>query len=185
MLATVKPHDHPSPFFVDTYLQPSSHLSKLHVAMERYYSLGLSPAIQRSYKAGLKQYTFFCLQTHLSTIPASEHTLLLFATHLELLILTYSTIKVYMAAVRNARVTTGNHGTFDKQLTPRLNRLMRGQRGISKHSSKATSPRIRLPIIVDIMEQIKSKLKKEPKAYQQNNDVGCMLYSLLRFPPCE
>ena len=69
-----------------------------------------------------------------------------------------------MAAVCNAHVTTGNHAAFDKQLTPRLNRLMRG---IRKHTSKATSQRIQLPITADIMEQIKLKLKKEPKTYQQ------------------
>ena len=70
-----------------------------------------------------------------------------------------------MAGVCNAHVTTGNHAAFDKQLTPRLNQLMKG---IRKHTSKATSPRIQLPIIADITEQMKSKLKKEPKTYQQN-----------------
>ena len=81
-------------------------MPELQDAMKNYYSLGLSQATQQCYRAGLKQYTAFCLQAHLPAIPASKHSLLLFATHLAL---KKVTIKVYMAAVRSVHVNTGNH----------------------------------------------------------------------------
>ena len=56
--------------------------SYVYVALERYYSLGISPATQRSCKEGLKQSINFCLQAHLPTIPPLKCTLLLFVTHL-------------------------------------------------------------------------------------------------------
>ena len=131
--------------------------------MKRYYFSGLSPATRGCYKAGLKKYMEFCLQAHLPTIPTSERTLLLFATHLANLNLSYPTIKVYMAAVRSAHVTLGHHGAFEKQYTPRLDQLMRG---IQKEKCKTCSPKVRLPITMDIMAQFKSVLTKHPKNYQ-------------------
>ena len=83
-------------------------LPKLYDAMKRYYFSGLSPATRGCYKVGLKKYMEFCLQAHLPTIPTSERTLLLFATHLAKLNLSYPTIKVYMATVRSAHVTFGH-----------------------------------------------------------------------------
>ena len=138
-------------------------MSELQDAMMNYYSSGLSPATQRCYRAGLKQYTAFCLQANLPTIPASEHTLLLFATHLAVQKLAYPTIKVYMAAVRNVHVNTGNHVIFAKQLTPRLDLLMRG---IRKEKCKTTLQKARLPITMEIMERIKAVLSRTPKDYQ-------------------
>ena len=126
--------------------------------------LGTFPSHSRKLQSRPKTAYQFCLQAHLPTIPASEHALLLFATHLATLNLTYPTIMVYIATVHNAYVITGNQAAFDKQSTPRLNQLMRG---IRKHSSKTMSPRIWLPITADIMVQIKSTLKKGPKNYQQ------------------
>ena len=114
--------------FIDTPAGSAANLPMLELrdAMKNYYSLGLSPATQQCYRAGLKQYTAFCLHAHLPIVPASEHTLLLFATHLALKKLAYPTIKVYMVAVRSVHVNTGNHVIFDKQLIPHLDLLMRG-----------------------------------------------------------
>ena len=105
----------------------------------------------------------FRLQAHLPTIPTSECTLLLLATHLANLNLSYPTIKVYMAAVRSAHVTFGHHGAFKKQCTPRLDQLMRG---IQKEKCKTCSPKVLLLITMGITAQIKSVLTKHPKNYQ-------------------
>ena len=98
----------------------------------------------------------FCLQAHLPTIPTSERTLLLFATHLAKLNLSYPTIKVYMAAVGSAHVTFGHHGTFETQCTPRLDQLMRG---IQKDKCKTTPLKVRLPITMGIMEKLSLSLQ--------------------------
>ena len=65
-----------------------------------------------------------------------------------------------MAAVRRVHV---NHVIFDKQLTPRLDLLMRG---IRKEKCKITPHKTHLPITVEIMERIKAVLSKTPKDYQ-------------------
>jgi len=131
--------------------------------METYYSQGSSPATQRSYKAGLKQYINFCSQASLPTIPTSESTLLLFATHLATQRLSYSTIKVYMAAIRSAHVTTGNHAIFENQSTPRLDHLLQG---IHKAESKSNPHRIRLPITMDIMLKIRTAFSTQSRNHQ-------------------
>ena len=146
----------------DHHFQCMPNLPGLYDAMKMYYSSGMSPTTHRSYSTGLKQYIHFCSQASLPAIPASEHTLLLFVTHLATQNLSYSTIKVYMSAVRSAHVTTGNHTDFDSQLTPRLDRLLKG---IRKEVSKIGSPKQRLPITMEIMTGIKSVLNKRPKTH--------------------
>ena len=56
-------------------------MPELRDAMKNYYSLGLSPATQQCYRAGLKQYTAFCLQAHLPIVPASEQLYLRLTWH--------------------------------------------------------------------------------------------------------
>lgn len=68
-----------------------------------------------------------------------------------------------MAAVRSVHVNTGNHVIFNKQLTPRLNLLMRG---IHKEKCKSTPQKTRLPITMEIMERIKAVLSESPKDYR-------------------
>jgi len=75
--------------------------------MQSYYSIGASPATQWSYLTSLKQYTTFYSQAKLLTTPTFEATLLLFVTHLATLNFSYSTIKVYLAAVYIAHVAAG------------------------------------------------------------------------------
>lgn len=110
-----------------------------------------------------KQYIEFCLQAHLTTIPTSECTLLLFATHLAKLNLPYPNIKVYMAGVCSAHVTFVHHGTLKKQCAPSLDQLMRR---IQNDKCKTSSPKVRLPITIGIMAQIKSVLTKHSNNYK-------------------
>ena len=131
--------------------------------MRKYYSQGTAPTTRRSYKAGTRQYMRFCQQSSLPSIPTSEKTLLLFATHLATRGLTYATIKVYLAAVRHSHVTVGYHDDFDSHFTPRVQQLLRG---IYKETSKTRRPRKRLPITLKIMQKIKHHLNKQPSTYQ-------------------
>ena len=130
--------------------------------MGHYYSAGTSSTTQRSYLAGLKRYTTFCSQAKLIPIPTTEATLLLFVTHLANQNLAYSTIKVYLAAVRSAHVAQGKHRFFESQLTPRLLLVMKG---IRKLTSISKPPRVRLPITTDILQGINTILSVEPDSY--------------------
>ena len=137
-------------------------MSKLLKAMECYYSTGTSPVTQRSYLAGLKHYTTCCSQAKLKPMPTTEATLLLFVTHLASQNLTYTTIKVYLAAIRSAHVAAGKHKIFEQQLTPRLLQVMKG---IHKQTAISNPPRVRLPITTEILKKIGSVLSKEPNNY--------------------
>ena len=90
--------------------------------MGHYYSAGTSSTTQQSYLAGQKCYITFYSQAKLIPIPTTEATLLLFVTQLANQNLTYSTIKVYFAAVHSAHihVAQGKHKIFESQLAPHL-----------------------------------------------------------------
>jgi len=127
----------------------------LYTAMRRYYTQGTSLATQRSYKTGIRQYTKFCRTFTLCSTPTSERTLLLFSTYLATRGLSYVTIRVYLLAVRHARVMERCYHTFDSQFTPRVKHLLKC---IRKESTKTKSPRIRLPITTE--QQINNLLTK-------------------------
>jgi len=131
--------------------------------MRRYYTQGTSLATQRSYKACITQYAKFCRTLTLRSIPTSERTLLLFSTYLATHRLSYTMIRIYLLAVRHAHVTEECYHTFDSQFTPRANHL---PKGIRKESAKTKSPKIRLPITMEIMQQIKNLLTKQLTMYQ-------------------
>ena len=130
--------------------------------MECYYSTGTSPATQRSYLAGFKRYTTFCSQAKLKPMPTTETTLLPFVTHLASQNLAYTTIKVYLAAIRSAHEAAGKHKIFEQQLTPRLLQVMKG---IHKQTAISNPPRVCLPITTEILKKIGSVLSKEPNNY--------------------
>ena len=127
-------------------------LTTLSQAVLHYYQRGLAPSTQRTYQAGIYQYTTFCKLINHTAVPTLESTLLLFVAHLGQQGLTHTTIKVYLAAVRNLHIATGNHQAFYSQLTPRLQQVLKG---IKKE--QATRPaKVHLPITLSIMRQIKA-----------------------------
>ena len=68
---------------------------------------------------------------------------------------THSTIKVYISAIRNLHVASVQHRHFTDQLTSRLEQVLRG---IKKEQSYRLPTKIRLPITIQIMRQIKELL---------------------------
>ena len=71
-------------------------------------------------------------------------------------------MKVYLSAVRHAHVAAGLHSSFDEQLTPRLQQVLRG---VQKIQAATMPPRVRLPITLTIMEDIKRLLQQKPQSY--------------------
>ena len=72
-------------------------------------------------------------------IPASEATLILFASYLATQNISYTTIKVYLSAVRHMHVSMGLHNFFNAQLTPRLQLTLKG---IQKSQTSTHPPRV-------------------------------------------
>ena len=88
--------------------------------------------------------------------------MLLFVGHLAEDGLTHQSIKVYLSAVRNLHVSAGLHDHFSRQMTPRIEQVLKG---IKKANSKTATNRIRLPITLEIMQKIRSVLDQEPTNY--------------------
>ena len=96
-------------------------------------------------------------------MPTSELTLLLFVAHLAQNHLSYSTIRVYLSAIRHLHLTAGLLNTFSAQSTPCLTLVLQG---IKRYQACTTSPTICLPITIQIMHNIKATLVQSPMEYQ-------------------
>ena len=127
-----------------------------------YYHNGLAPSTTSTYSAGQHRFFSFCKSAKLQLMPASESTLLLFATYLANTNISYATIKIYISAIRHLHVTTGMHSFFNLQLTPRLQQVLKG---IQKSQSVTLPPKVRLPITIKMMESIKRLIWQTPKTY--------------------
>ena len=80
----------------------------------------------KSYHAGQSRYHQFCQQLRVTSIPTSERVLLLFIAHLAKEGIAHTTIKVYLAAIRHLHVSVGMHQTYNQQLSPYLELVMKG-----------------------------------------------------------
>ena len=137
-------------------------ISSPHRAVQHYYINGLAPSTHRSYKAGQSRYLAFCRQIQCSAIPTSASTMLLFVAYLAKERLSYATIKVYLAAIRNLHTTARMHHTYQEQLTPYLEQVLQG---IKKQQLTHAPTRERPPITVDIMANIWAVFSHSPKDY--------------------
>ena len=88
--------------------------------------------------------------------------MLLFVAYLAKERLSYATIKVYLAAIRNLHTTARMHHTYQEQLTPYLEQVLQG---IKKQQLTHAPTRERLLITVDIMANIWTVLSHLPKDY--------------------
>ena len=129
---------------------------------QQYYNNGLAPTTRSTYAAGQQRYTAFCRSISVHPIPATEQILLFFATHLATTNISHATIKVYLSAIRQLHVAQGSLQYFNQQLTPRLQQTLKG---IQKTQTATNPPRPRLPITVDIMQDIKHLLLHKPQSY--------------------
>ena len=107
----------------------------------------------RSYSSGIKHYIKFCNQ--LALLPLNLHFFYLLLTYLASLNLSLPTIKVYLAGIRSLHVAHSHRFTFNQQLTPQLQQVLKG---IQKQQAVRSAPMIRRPINIQIMAGIKSIL---------------------------
>ena len=137
-------------------------LRKIQSAVQHYYQQGLAASTQRSYQFGQRRYLTFCSEIQKSPLPTSEDTLLMFVSYLAQQGLSHTSIKVYLSAVHNLHVQGGLHEEFAKQLSPRLELVLKG---IKLEKAKTAPPPTRLPITVNIMGKIKAVLLQHPTEY--------------------
>ena len=95
---------------------------------------------------------------HINSTPASENTLLLFATLMAASHISHGTIKVYLSAVRHMHAMSSLHEHFSQQLTPWLQLALIG---IKRSQAATSTPRTRLPITLQLMHDIKCLLSHQ------------------------
>ena len=106
--------------------------------------------------------TVFVLRPTGSPSQLTKATLQLFIAHLISSKLSHATMKVYLSTVRHAHITAGLHSSFDEQLTPQLQQVLRG---VQKIQAVTMPPRVHLPITLTIMEGIKRLLQQKPQSH--------------------
>ena len=111
---------------------------------------------RRTYSSGERQFIRFCLHHGLVSpktpfLPSSEVTLIHFVTHLSNTV-SYGTIKVYLAAVKNLHTEFGFPLDFTSM--PLLYKTLRGIK-----CSQRVPKRVRYPITISVLHTIYSKLK--------------------------
>ena len=127
-----------------------------------YYDKALAPKTKSTYSAGQQRFISFCKLANVQSMPASKSTLPLFATQLATSNISYTTIKINLSAIRHMYVTVGMHSFFNQQLTLWLQQMLKG---IQKSQTFTHPLRVRLPITIQIMENILQLLSQRPKSY--------------------
>ena len=128
------------------YLLDVGSLSRLS---KWYYRSGLSPSTRKAYQTGLHAYRLSVqTQTDGRSLSQRPHCFCL-----------SSTIKIYLAAIRNAHVGQGEHKYFMEASTPRLQQVMKG---IQREQATMKCQRVHKPITITIMPQIEWILSKVP-----------------------
>ena len=110
---------------------------------------GLAPATRKAYESGKRRYRQFCNSLGVHPTPAMEQLLQLFVASLMKGGLAHSTIKNYLAAVRHLHL---EEGLADPKMADmaRLQLVVRGAK--KQQTKKGSQGRLRLPIMVEIME---------------------------------
>ena len=145
---------------------PSFGDEHLRGSVQRYLHASLAPSTRCTYQAGVKHFLTFTLMHGLigpsnPLLPASEITLMYFASHLANTV-SYETVKLYLVAVQDLH----RELNFPLQLTE-MHRLQKVLTGIKRLTP--TKRRDRFPITLTVLHSIHSYLK--PKFFHNLNHV--------------
>ena len=140
----------------------SLNLVDLQLKAQHFLNNGLAANTRNTYSIGQQRFTIFCQAIQANTLPASEATLSLFITHLATEHISYKTIKVYLSAVRHMHVAAGMFPQFSQQLTPRLQLTLKG---IQRSQATSHPPRQRLPVTLQLLQNIYRHLSQQPHHY--------------------
>ena len=88
--------------------------SQLLASAHQFLAAGLATSTMTTYLAGKQRYVKFCNMAKFWVTPATESTLILFATHLATAGISHASIKVYLSAVRHMYILWGLHSEFNQ-----------------------------------------------------------------------
>ena len=132
--------------------------SQLETIATELIGSSLAPSSQRAYRSAQRQYIKFCTAVGKPPLPASEKILVLIVAHLAQSVC-YSTIRVYLSAVRHWHISGGFSDPLER--SQQLELILRGvKRGKPpKHDN-------RLPITPLILKDIWSVVSRAPGEYK-------------------
>ena len=127
--------------------------------MEHYFRHGLAESSRRSYNSAKKRYVDFCSDAGFLPVPASEHQLCQFVSHMADVGLKHKTIKCYLSAVRHLHLE-------EKLPDPglcnmaRLEHVLRGVKSLQAKQGSQSKPR--LPITPTILLKLRKVWDSRP-----------------------
>lgn len=126
--------------------------------MEHYFLNGLAESTRKAYGSAKKRYTVFCNNRGLPPLPAPEHQLCQFVSHLADNKLCHSTLKCYLSAIRHFHIAEG-YGDPNISSMARLEQVMKG---IKSLQARAVGPNrcTRLPITPDLLLRMKESWQR-------------------------
>ena len=126
----------------------------LESQLSSYFVGGLALSTLNTYTSAKRRLVSFCQQLNLTPLPASQHTVALFVTHLSQAGLWASSIQAYIAAICHLHMTAG-------QAPPPWNdwhQLHYVMRGIRRAQSITSGKKSCLPITTEVMQSIQAVL---------------------------
>ena len=127
--------------------------------MEHYFQSGLATSTRRTYQSAQTRFRDFCRASHSLPVPTSEQQLCRYVAHLAGDNLSYTTVKTYLAAVRQLQVAEG-WGDPEMNKMPRLAQVIRGIKAAQARSPSASRAK-RLPITLALLRKIKKSWQGE------------------------
>ena len=126
----------------------------MEIAAAQLLDNSVAASTRRSYNSAQQQYYHFCQSIGFRPcVPATEHVLILFVTHLAQKCC-HSTIRSYLSAVRFLHIVNGQCDPLQGKL--RLEQLLKG---VKRIKPKASDPR--LPITPFILQKIHSVITQD------------------------
>ena len=138
----------------------SQSISQLTENAEYYLSVSIAPNARRNYTSAVASYNTFCASHNLVSFPPTEHTLILFATHISTFS-SHSNVKLHLCAVKHQSIVQGDHIPFRD-----YDRLYLLLRGIKRSQGRAYSMPKRLPITPSLLRIINQNLFNSSRLFE-------------------
>ena len=123
-------------------------------SVEQYFSASLAASSMKTYSTRQKHYLEFCSSFSLSPLPLQEHTLCQYAAVLANKGFATSSIKVYLASVRQLQISNGGQNPKIVDM-PHLKQVLKGIR-ITQAANQSSPTPMRHSITPEILRAIKA-----------------------------
>ena len=131
--------------------------------MEHYFRSGIAPSTNRVYTAGARKYLTLCNHLRSAPLPATEQLLCKFSAHLATNNIAFTSIKVYLAAVRQLHISNGLPPPRTDEMA-RLQQVLRGIKITQGRENISLVRRHRHPISLEVLHEIQSIWSKQPRS---------------------